>query len=110
MEDVSVGVEAPKVLSRRELGRLRRIHLTTEHSTVAACGHKFVQNKQPNNNCTDCWFAFFQLVANLEDLHSILTKEGTKGLTARYGKKFVKQFKLYLDNELPTNLTTPSEV
>lgn len=94
--------EAPKAISRRELGKLRRIHLTVHHSTVTACGHRFNNAKQPNNNCPDCWSAFFKLVANFEDLHGTLTKEGTKGLTAKFGSKFVKQFGKYLQTELPS--------
>lgn len=97
-----MNTEAPKQISRKELGKLRRIHLTIQHSTVTACGHKFVQTKQPNNNCPDCWSAFFRLVQNVEDLHGILAKQGTKGLTTKFGRRFVKQFGKYLQMELPT--------
>ena len=94
--------EAPKVISRKELGKLRRNHLTVHHSTVTACGHRFNNAKQPSNNCPDCWSAFWKLVANIDVLHDILSKEGTKGLTAKFGAKFVKQFGKYLQTELPS--------
>lgn len=94
--------EAPKPveISRKQLGQLRRMHLTVQHSTVNACGHKFVADAMPARNCSDCWYAYFKTSVDLEALRDDLTRRGIEAVTSDYGVKYVKAFKRFLQQEL----------
>lgn len=98
---------APPALTRKQLGQLRRHYLTVTHGTVKACGHKakFSATKQPNNNCVDCWKAFFYTVADLEALHKTLIEKGVKELEKTYGTKFVRNFHGFLAVALQQSAT-----
>jgi len=94
--------DTPKTqqITRKQLGQLRRMHITVQHSTVNACGHKFVADAMPARNCSDCWYAFFKTSVDLEALRDRLTHDGIEAVTADYGVKYVKAFKRFLQQEL----------
>jgi hypothetical protein len=91
--------EQPK-LSRKQIGQMRRRYMTTVHSTVVACEHKFNTNRIPSNNCFWCWQAYFKTSVNLDVLRQILILEGPTGLNTKYGEKYVKMFKRFMEDEL----------
>jgi len=93
---------APRAPNRREIGRMRRQYLTITRATVDACGHKFNHEKQPTDNCPDCWYAYFKTSVNMDELHQQLSipKFGPLVLTREYGAKFVKMFRRFLTREL----------
>lgn len=100
--DLSAATSVPQVpqkLSRKEIGQLRRRHLTVVNSTVTACGHKF-SNRVPSTNCFWCYQAYFKTCADLDEIHQQLRVGGRQVLTAKYGKKFVKMFGQFLNDEL----------
>jgi hypothetical protein len=99
------GEHKHQVLSRKQLGELRRRYLTIVHGVVRACGHKakFSSTKQPTNNCVDCWTAYFastdatgKPIVDLLGVHKLLTEKGVKGLESQYGTKFTKNFHGFL--------------
>jgi hypothetical protein len=92
----------PEQLTRKQLGQLRRAHLTVQHGTVKACGHKaaFSKTKQPNNNCIHCWSAYFFTSVDLEGIHVVLTQSGAPALIKQRGTKFVKMFHGFLSAKL----------
>lgn len=101
--------EVPK-LTKKQVGELRRRFVTINHGTVRACGHKakFGDNKQPGNNCVDCWTAFFMSVVDLEQVHKFLTEKGVKAFKGKYGTKFTKAFHGFLSTKLmPEGLKPP---
>lgn len=105
MEEVVTTTEPtpkPREYTRKELGQLRRRYVTVVHGTVKACGHKaaFSKDKQPTNNCVECWSAFFMTEVDLEGLHVVLTKQGVRALVAQRGTKFVKMFRGFLNSRL----------
>jgi hypothetical protein len=54
--DKSVITMMPK-LTKRQLGKIRRVHVTIQHPIAAQCGHRLDLTKQPRNrNCENCWF------------------------------------------------------
>ena len=93
---------APRAPNRMEIGRMRRQYLTITRATVDACGHKFNHEKQPTDNCPDCWYAYFKTSVNMDELHQQLSipKFGPLVLTREYGAKFVKMFRRFLTREL----------
>jgi len=98
----SVVPEKPQELSRKQIGQLRRRFITVTHGTVLACGHKakFDTGRQPTNNCVSCWDAFFHTSCDLDAIHKVLTEQGVKAFTARFGDKFAKNFRGFLHKEL----------
>lgn len=99
--DLAAGTPVPEPkLSRKQIGQMRRRYMTTVHSTVVACEHKFNANRIPSNNCFWCWQAYFKTSVNLEVLRQILILDGPSGLNAKYGEKYVKMFKRFMEDEL----------
>lgn len=98
--------EAPKPqqITRKQLGQLRRMHLTVQHSTVNACGHKFVADAMPARNCSDCWYAYFKTSVDLEALRDGLTMDGVDAMNSQYGVKYIQAFKRFLHEELTNGL------
>jgi hypothetical protein len=84
----------PEQLTRKQIGQLRRQYFTKVHGTVKACGHKakFAKDKDPGNNCAQCWAAYFATSVDLEFIHTVLTTKGVKALIAMKGTKFTKMF------------------
>lgn len=97
--------EKPQQLSRKQLGQLRRMHLTIQHSTVEACEHKYIPGREPALNCDYCWYAFFKVDVDLPALHDMLRRQGPEAVVALRGVKFLKKFKRFLQTEL-----TPGEL
>ena len=85
--------EQPK-LSNTEIRRLRGLYMTVRHPHVAACGHKYVADKQPRHNCEDCWFAWMnshgELVQTTDELFQ--TTGGVELIKQLRGSKFLKMF------------------
>ncbi len=100
--EAPLSTQAPETLTRKQLGQLRRMHLTTVHGTVTACGHKasFSKTKMPKNNCVNCWAAYFATSVDLEFVHTVLTTKGAKALIAIRGTKFVRMFHGFLYSQL----------
>src|ERR1700674_2966444 len=102
-------------LTRKQLGQLRRQHITIVHGTVKACGHKakFSKDKQPGNNCIKCWEAYFMTSVDLDGIHTVLTTKGVPELMKHKGIKFVKMFHGFLSSKLLPALAaeaaTPSD-
>lgn len=93
--------EAPKSLTRKQLGQLRRQYMTVVHAQVVKCGHSFNPNRIPSRNCVECWEAYFKTSVDLVQLHEQITlPEGIRLITNMRGEKYVKAFKRFLDNEL----------
>ena len=92
----------PESLTRKQLGQLRRTHVTVQHSTVKACGHKakFGKDKNPGNNCVYCWEAYFMTSVDLDFIHTVLTQKGANALMAIHGKKFVRMFHGFLSQKM----------
>jgi hypothetical protein len=92
----------PEVLTRKQIGQLRRMHITVNHGVVKACGHKakFRKDHEPNNNCVHCWAAFFATSVDLDLIHAVLTQKGGKALVAMKGTKFTKMFHGFLSSQL----------
>jgi hypothetical protein len=115
---------APATLTRKQIGQLRRTHITVVNGVVKACGHKdnFSRNEKregkiPSNNCIYCWEAYFMTSVDLDFIHTVLTTKGAKALTAMKGTKFVRMFHGFLSSKmLPmlaaeiNNKTLPEEV
>lgn len=95
-------MEPKPVLTRKQIGQLRRRFLTTQHGTVVTCGHKakFDNGRQPTNNCVECWNAFFHMSCDLDAIHKYLTEQGAKKFQAKFGDKFTKNFRGFLHKEL----------
>lgn len=92
---------APPRYTAKQMGAMRRQFMTITHGTVRMCGHKINLSKQPNNNCSACWYAYFKTVDGLlVTLHETLVTKGLPALKAQYGDKLVKQFARFLDAEL----------
>jgi len=97
----------PPVLTKKQLGQLRRQYVTVVHGHVTACGHKakFMPIQQrpsspPNNNCIHCWEAYFMNCVDLEGIHVILTQKGPQELIKQKGRKFVRMFHGFLSERL----------
>ena len=97
----------PEKLTRKQLGQLRREHITEVNGKVKACGHKdnFSKTdkragKQPSNNCIYCWQAYFVTSVDLDLIHAVLTAKGVKALIAMKGTKFTKMFHGFLSSAL----------
>src|ERR1700687_6276163 len=87
-------------ISRLQLGKIRRAHLTITHSRVSACRHKFVSYRAPALNCPDCWYAYFKTSVDLEALHDTLRRLGPEEVIAQKGVKYLKNSKRFLREEL----------
>lgn len=90
--------EKPK-LTDTEIRRLRRQFITVVYPRVAACGHKYVADKQPRHrNCADCWFAWLnahgELVQTTDELHN--TEGGIGMILQIQGAKFLKMFRRFM--------------
>jgi|SRR6185295_9895296 len=93
--------ETPRVLTRAEIGKLRRQHITIVKGFVTACEHSYDPNRPPRNNCFWCWQAFFRLSQDLVTLHEELrVPGGVQAVKSKYGEKFVKMFKRFISDEL----------
>ena len=92
----------PEQLTRKQIGQLRRAHMTVVHGVVKACGHKakFAKDKDPGNNCVYCWEAYFMTAVDLDFIHTVLTQKGTPALVAMKGKKFVRNFHGFLSSKM----------
>jgi hypothetical protein len=92
----------PEQLTRKQIGQLRRQYFTKVHGTVKACGHKakFAKDKDPGNNCAQCWAAYFATSVDLEFIHTVLTTKGVKALIAMKGTKFTRMFHGFLSSQL----------
>jgi hypothetical protein len=92
----------PEGLTRKQIGQLRRMHVTVQHGTVRACGHKaaFSKDHDPKNNCANCWAAYLMTCVDLDFVHAVLTQNGGKALVALKGTKFVKMFHGFLSSQL----------
>lgn len=99
----------PEKLTRKQIGALRRAHITVTLGSVIKCGHKakFGPTKTPGNNCVHCWEAFFQTAVDLEALHTLVTAEGPKGMEKKYGTKFMRNFHGFLATELMRSPALP---
>jgi hypothetical protein len=93
---------APEQLTQKQIGQLRRQHLTTVHGTVRVCGHKekFAKGKDPGNNCVHCWAAYFMTSVDLDFVHTVLTSKGAKALVAIKGTKFVRMLHGFLAGQM----------
>lgn len=94
--------EAIKSLTRKQLGQLRRMHVTVQHGTVKACEHKarFSRDHDPKSNCVDCWSAYFATSVDLDFIHTVLTTKGVKALVTMKGTKFVRMFHGFISSQL----------
>ena len=61
-------MDTNKQLTSIERGKIMKLYWTQTNGVVAACGHKLGEHAEPKNNCTDCWFAFFQSHGELTQL------------------------------------------
>lgn len=93
-------VEKPKKPSRKEIGQMRRQHMTYVKPTVTACEHSFDQGNPPNNHCEYCWAAYFLTVAPLEEMHTVLRTAGIKVFKGKYGDRVTKQFGRFLNGQI----------
>lgn len=109
IEDLAAESKLPEkhIPTPQEIGRARRSFFTVQHPEVVACGHRLDQGRPPNTNCDYCWYAYFKTAVDLGKLHDELIAIGSHGLRAKYGNKFVKNFKKVLDYEL--SLPTPDQ-
>jgi hypothetical protein len=94
----------PEPLTRAELGKLRRAHITQVQGTVRACGHKFDSKRQPRTNCQFCWEAYFFTAVDTAAIHDDFQKGGKAQLRKVYGDVFTKAFGLFLQDQLMKEL------
>ena len=88
-----VPAQPPKQLSEREYKELLRKFFTVRHARLTNCGHKFVPNIQPRNNCENCWWTFFNTHKELVELTDKFWAEfGKEALIGMRGKKYVTMF------------------
>ena len=91
-----------EMLTKKQIGQLRRQHITVVHGKVRACNHKakFTTTQSPGTNCVSCWAAFFATCVDLDLVHAVLTTKGVKALVAMKGTKFTKMFHGFLSSQL----------
>jgi hypothetical protein len=90
----------PRVMTRQEMGKLRRQYLTVVNPIVAACEHQMKIGHPPHRNCDYCWEAYFKAVANVKEIHDELIEKGIRAFTAKRGTKFVQAFSRFITNEM----------
>ena len=101
-KDTDLGASKPVPVDKPEPKR------TVEHSIVKACGHSIDLRHPPTQaNCEDCWTAFFTLAVDTPSIHKILVAQGRVGLVAIVGKKFVKYFGKFLQQQLRAPVEVP---
>ena|ERR1700686_3805800 len=94
MEDLDLGASKPIVVEKPEPSR------TLVLPEVIACGHSIDLRHPPTQaNCEECWRAFFA-AANLPMLHKFLTDHGRANMEKLLGKKFIKRFGKFLQQQL----------
>ena len=88
--------------TEREVRAWRAANFTVKHNRVVACGHLLEAGHFPTHtNCEACWYALFETTPDgVASVHDLLLKEGSKTVEAMHGKKFLKQFGLYLRKKL----------
>jgi hypothetical protein len=85
----------------RELGKLRRKHITITKQELG-CGHRFAVGQVPRNNCDACWLTHFRTIPGLrwtDDAgapYSDVSAELTAQVTAARGAKYAKRLRWYL--------------
>lgn len=99
--------QVPEKLTEKQWRQLRRQYVTMTNGTVVACGHKDNFSKTdrragkiPNNNCVNCWEAYFMTSVDLEFVHTVITQKGVPELVKVYGTKFTKMFHGFLASKM----------
>lgn len=91
----------PLGISKQELGKLRRQHITVTKQLLA-CGHRVAVSIAPRNNCDACWLTHFRTIPGLtwtDDAgkpYDSVTPELVAQVTAARGAKFAKRLRWYL--------------
>jgi hypothetical protein len=102
LQDADLGASKPVPIAKPEPKR------TLEHAIVKACGHSIDLRHPPTQaNCEDCWQAFFTLAVDTPSIHKILVEQGRAGLERMVGKKFVKYFGKFLQQQLRAPVGVP---
>jgi hypothetical protein len=102
-------MDTNKELTSTERGKMMNLYWTQRNKEVVACGHKLSEHAEPRNNCTDCWFAFFQMHGEFtQAVEECFQKEGRAVLVAFHGEKLVKQFLRFMGT-LATSLKGANE-
>jgi|ERR1017187_4663664 hypothetical protein len=85
-------------LTKGQLGKIRRVHVTINHPRVTGCLHRLDLTRHPKHRgCHSCWFAWFQnngpTVATADELY----KAGNKKLIEELnGTIFYKHFLMFM--------------
>ena len=83
----------PPKMKRKVWKEMMRIHFTVRRPTVKSCGHKINITSDPRNNCSDCWFAYFQNNKSMTQIaDECFTEAGRDVLERSRGKKFTRMF------------------
>ena len=101
-----------EMLTKKQIGQLRRQHITVVHGKVRACNHKakFTTTQSPGTNCVSCWAAFFATCVDLDLVHAVLTTKGVKALVAMKGTRFTKMFHGFLSSQLLPALAAETKI
>lgn len=83
-----------KELTKKDIGKIRKMYFTVKHSIVEECGHKYNDLQEPRNNCPHCWFAYLNTHGDMVKLadEAFHEQNGPELLAKLKGDKFVKMF------------------
>ena len=81
-------------LTKRQLGKIRRVHVTINHPRVTGCLHRLDLTKHPRHrNCHNCWWAWFNNNGGTVTTADELWQAGnSKMIEQLNGTKFLKYF------------------
>jgi hypothetical protein len=85
----------------RELGKLRRKHITVTKQALA-CGHRASVGSIPRNNCDACWLVHFRTFNGFSPLdaegnpYDGISDECYAQVTVARGEKYAKRLRWYL--------------
>lgn len=98
----AVAVQEPKQPTARELGKLRRKHITITKQTLV-CGHAFAVGEAPRNNCDSCWLTHFRTIPGISWTDTAtgkpfdgLSPEVDTQVTVARGAKYAKRLHWFL--------------
>ena len=96
MDTENIKVET-KEIKQSDIRKFNRLYITRQLKRVRECGHRFDENQEPHNNCEFCWFAFFNMHAELiKQADQCFTEMGKDILERIRGKRFTKMFTRFM--------------
>lgn len=85
-----------KPLTRREIAKINKLYVTKEYPR-ASCGHIFVLEHEPKNNCETCWFTFFDTYGQLtQEVEKVFQEHGADFIIGLRGVKFYKYWRKFM--------------